>query len=179
MIEMNERDTTPASSTEEVWMPPTNTKTRERYEVSPVGYVRVANGRTVLEILPDFVPALKELEHFSHVQILWWFSSCADRESRTTTQFDEMPFDAPPLGVFACRAPKRPNPIGLTTARLLEVDPAEGQVVVGDIDAFDGTPILDLKGYLPHCDRVKTVKVPDWASHWPEWLAEEGLGLPE
>jgi len=154
-------------------------KAGETYEVSPVGYVRREVGRAVLEILPAYVRALEELEHFSHVQILWWFSACGDRESRATIQFDEMPFDAPPLGVFACRAPKRPNPIGLTTARMTAVDAEAGRVEVADIDAFDGTPILDLKGYLPHCDRVKTPDVPEWASHWPEWLPEEGLGLPD
>lgn len=156
------------------------TNAGETYEVSPVGYVRRESGGAVLEILPAYAPALKELGHFSHVQILWWFSKCQDEEARATMQFNEMPFDAPPLGVFACRAPKRPNPIGLTTARIVEVDRSQGRVVIGDIDAFDGTPILDLKGYLPHCDRVRTVDVPDWACHWPQWLPEEeDSGLPE
>jgi tRNA-Thr(GGU) m(6)t(6)A37 methyltransferase TsaA len=177
-MEMGNRDTTQAGLMKEVGMAITM-NSEERFDVSPVGYVRREDERTVLEILPAFIPALTELEHFSHVQILWWFSACGDRESRKTTQFDEMPFDAPRLGVFACRAPKRPNPIGLTTARIAEVDRSAGRVVIGEIDAFDGTPILDLKGYLPHCDRVKNVDVPEWASHWPQWLAEEGLGVPE
>ena len=175
---MGDRDISEGNGSKEVGMATPWRQANETYEISPVGYVRREEGRALLEILPDFVPALKELETFSHVQILWWFNASGDQESRRTTEFDEMPFDAPALGVFACRAPQRPNPIGLTTARIVEVDLPEGQVVIGDIDAFDGTPILDLKGYLPHYDRVKTVDVPDWASHWPQWLPEEGLGLP-
>jgi tRNA-Thr(GGU) m(6)t(6)A37 methyltransferase TsaA len=133
----------------------------------------------MLDILPDFIPALKELEHFSHVQILWWFSQFEDEVHRQTTQFKDAPFDAPVLGVFACRAPTRPNPIGLTTAKILQVDHGEGQVEIADIDAFDGTPILDLKAYLPVCDRVQNLRVPSWASAWPQWLPEDGLSLVE
>jgi tRNA-Thr(GGU) m(6)t(6)A37 methyltransferase TsaA len=133
----------------------------------------------MLDILPAFAPALKELEHFSHVQVVWWFSQFDDGENRQTLQFEDMPFDAPVLGVFACRAPKRPNPIGLTTARILRVDRDQGLVEIGDIDAYDGTPILDLKAYLPLCDRVRNVRVAGWAAGWPEWLPEDGLGLEQ
>ncbi|MDZ7739067.1 MAG: TrmO family methyltransferase [Bacteroidales bacterium] len=91
----------------------------------------------------------------------------------------KMPFDAPILGVFASRAPMRPNPIGLTTAKIVRVDHDEGWVQVADVDAFDGTPILDMKGYLPHCDRVRNVRVPAWAAYWPDWVPEEGLGLED
>lgn len=156
-----------------------STRDPETFRLSPVGYVRRKNGETILDILPAFITALKELENFSHVQVFWWFSESGDETHRRTTQFEDMPFDAPVLGVFASRAPVRPNPIGLTTVKILRVDHDEGQVEVADIDAFDGTPILDLKGYLPHCDRVRDVRVPDWASHWPQWLPEEGLGLED
>ncbi len=156
-----------------------STQRAETYEIFPVGSVRRESGRTFLDILPEFAPALKELAGFSHVQVFWWFDKFADEASRQTTQFDQMPFEAPPLGVFACRAPMRPNPIGLTTARILAVDQDEGRIEIADIDAFDGTPVLDLKAYMPSCDRVKTVRVPDWAAGWPQWLPEEGLGLEE
>lgn len=73
----------------------------------------------------------------------------------------------------------RPNPIGLTTAKIVRVDHYKGWVQVADVDAFDGTPILDMKGYLPHCDRVRNVRVPPWAAHWPHWVPEEGLGLED
>lgn len=151
----------------------------ESYHIFPVGYVRREDGRTVLDILPAFAPALKELDGFSHVQVFWWFSEFEDDVYRQTTQFDRTPFEAPLLGVFACRSPVRPNPIGLTTAKIVHIDHDAGEVEVANIDAFDGTPILDLKAYIPSCDRVQNVRVPDWASDWPSWLPEEGLGLEE
>ncbi|MFP4395697.1 MAG: tRNA (N6-threonylcarbamoyladenosine(37)-N6)-methyltransferase TrmO [Anaerolineales bacterium] len=151
----------------------------ESYKIFPVGHVRREEGRTVLKILPAYAPALKELERFSHVQVFWWFSQFQNEMYREITQSEHAPYDAPVLGVFACRSPVRPNPIGLTTAKILRVDHEAGEVEINDIDAFDGTPILDLKAYFPSCDRVKDVRVAEWAAEWPEWLPEEGLGLEE
>lgn len=151
----------------------------ETYRAFPVGYVRRESERTLLDILPAYAPALQELEGFSHVQVLWWFSQFDDEAYRQVTQTEHAPYEAPTLGVFACRSPVRPNPLGLTTAPILHIAHEAGVVEVGNIDAFDGTPILDLKAYVPSCDRVQIVRVPDWAGHWPEWLPEEGLGLEE
>jgi tRNA-Thr(GGU) m(6)t(6)A37 methyltransferase TsaA len=149
------------------------------YEVFPVGYIRRGDERTYLEILEPYVPALKELEGFSHVQVFWWFSEFQDDMYRGITQSDKAPYEAPVMGVFACRSPVRPNPIGLTTAKILNVDQAAGVVEIANIDAFDDTPVLDLKAYIPVCDRVEKVHVPAWAADWPEWMPEEGLGLED
>jgi tRNA-Thr(GGU) m(6)t(6)A37 methyltransferase TsaA len=149
------------------------------YEIFPVGYVRREGKRTYLEILEPYVPALKELERFSHVQVFWWFSQFQDEMYRGVTQSEHAPYEAPVLGVFACRSPVRPNPIGLTTAKILSVDGNKGIVEIVNVDAFDDTPILDLKPYFPSCDRVKDVRVAEWAADWPEWLPEEGLGLDD
>jgi tRNA-Thr(GGU) m(6)t(6)A37 methyltransferase TsaA len=151
----------------------------ETFEVSPIGYVRRNGGRTYLEILEDYVPALKELEHFSHVQVFWWFSEFDDEMFRGVTQSDQAPYEAPVLGVFACRSPVRPNPIALTTAKILKVDHEQGVVDIANIDAYDGTPLLDLKAYIPSSDRVKDVSVPQWCADWPEWMPEEGLALED
>jgi len=152
---------------------------RETYEVFPIGYVRRDKERTYLEILEPYIPALKELERFSHVQVFWWFSGFDDEMYRGITQSDQAPYEAPVLGVFACRSPVRPNPIGLTTAEILSVGQDAGVVEIANIDAFDDTPVLDLKPYIPACDRVKEVRVPAWAADWPEWLPDEGLGLED
>jgi tRNA-Thr(GGU) m(6)t(6)A37 methyltransferase TsaA len=151
----------------------------ETYEVFPVGYVRRSGGRTTLEILAPYVPALKELDRFSHVQVLWWFSKFDDEMYRRVTQNEHAPYDAPVLGVFACRSPVRPNPIALTTAEIVSIDPEEGTVEIVNIDAFDGTPVVDLKPYIPVCDRAERVRVGEWAADWPQWLPEEGQGLEE
>jgi tRNA-Thr(GGU) m(6)t(6)A37 methyltransferase TsaA len=151
----------------------------ETYEVFPVGYVRRDNGRTYLEILEPYTPALKELEQFSHVQVLWWFNRFDDDLYRAITQSEHAPYEAPVMGVFACRSPVRPNPIALTTAQILSVDQGKGMVEIANIDAHDDTPVLDLKAYIPVCDRVKDVSVGPWCAEWPEWMPEEGLGLEE
>ena len=57
------------------------------------------------------------------------------------------------------------------------MDEAGGQVQVQNIDALDGTPVIDLKAYFPVSDRVKDARLPDWLVGWPEWFPEEGLGL--
>jgi tRNA-Thr(GGU) m(6)t(6)A37 methyltransferase TsaA len=152
---------------------------RETFEIFPIGYTRRAGGRTYLEIYKPFIPALKELERFSHVQVFWWFSEFDDDAYREIMQSEHAPYDAPTLGMFACRSPVRPNPIALTTAEILSVDHEKGQVEIVNIDAFDDTPIIDLKPYIPVSDRVKKVRVPEWAADWPQWLPEEGLGLEE
>jgi len=79
--------------------------------------------------------------------------------------------------VFGTRAVYRPNPIGLTVCKVIRVDEEKGEVKVGDIDAYDGTSVVDLKAYFPVCDRVQEAWIPEWLSHWPEWMPEEGLGL--
>ena len=80
-------------------------------------------------------------------------------------------------GVFACRSEYRPNPIAVTTCKVLDVDEENGVVKIADIDAYDGTRILDLKPYFPVCDRVKDARIPDWVDFGIDWLPENGLGL--
>ncbi len=60
---------------------------------------------------------------------------------------------------------------------MLKVDEKNGIIEVSDIDAYDGTPIVDLKAYFPVCDRVKEARIPKWLSNWPEWMPEQGIGL--
>ena len=149
------------------------------YQIFPVGHIRRNDGRTTLEILEPYVPALKELDGFSHVQVFWWFSEFDGEMYRGIMQSDHAPYDAPVLGMFACRSPVRPNPIALTTAEILDVDHEKGVVEIVNIDAFDGTPVIDLKPYIPVCDRVKDVQMPEWAADWPQWLPDEGQSLEE
>ncbi len=153
---------------------------RETVKLFPIGYVRRQNEKIHLEILKPYIPALKELENFGYVQVFWWCNHFQEEEYRETLQnkppYDE---DTPTTGVFASRSPARPNPIGLTTAKILNVDHDKGIVDIADIDAFDETPVIDLKAYFPICDRVKQAKVPQWIAHWPEWMPEEGIGLME
>lgn len=134
--------------------------------------------RTIyLEILEPFQPAMKQLDHFSHIMVFWWADKY-DNEKSCSIMQTKSPYAKDKLtGVFATSAEYRPDPIAMTTCKMLEVDEKNGTIEVADIDADDGTPIVDLKAYFPVCDRVKESKIPKWLSDWPEWVPEQGIGL--
>lgn len=96
------------------------------------------------EIDPAFHAAMADLDGFSHLILLYWLGP--QRPALTVTP----PFDGQPRGLFATRAPARPNPIGLSVVRLLGVAP--GVLRVCNLDCLDGTPLLDVKPYLPSTD---------------------------
>ena len=117
--------------------------------------------RAWLEIYPEFAPGLKGLQDFSHLWVFYWFHENDTPEQRRTLQVHPRRNPANPLtGVFACRSPERPNLIGLTACRLIQV---QGNVVeVADLDARDGTPILDLKPYIPASEAIPAAATPEW-----------------
>lgn len=95
----------------------------------------------VLEILPHLEAGLTDIEGFSHLFVIWVFDRSSDYELLATP-----PMDTRPHGVFATRAPRRPNPIGLTVVELLRREGSK--LYVRGVDMLDGTPILDIKPYL-------------------------------
>jgi tRNA-Thr(GGU) m(6)t(6)A37 methyltransferase TsaA len=151
----------------------------ETYQVSAIGHVRRSEDGIYLDIQEALRPALTCLDGFSHVIVLWWCSQFDTEEYRTMLHTRPPYAEDKDTGVFATRAPYRPNPIALTTCKIVAVDEEQGVVRVDDIDAYDGTPILDLKAYFPVSDRVRDAHIPEWLSGWPEWMPDEGLGLME
>jgi tRNA-Thr(GGU) m(6)t(6)A37 methyltransferase TsaA len=145
------------------------------FDARSIGMIHAdeAAGEYALEILLPFRPALKQLDQFSHVMVIWWAALCDDEENRSLTQVCPPYAEEHLTGIFATRSPARPNPIGVTTCRILSVDEQTGVVRVAYIDAMDTTPILDLKAYFPTSDRVKAPHIPEWLSGWPEWMPEE------
>jgi len=149
----------------------------EGYKVFPIGRIRRRKGHVDLEIAERFRPGLRMLDGFSHVIVIWWAHLVDDEESRAVLTCEPPYAEGHLTGVFACRAEYRPNPIALTPSRVLSVDEVGGVVRINDIDALDGSPVLDLKAYFPVVDRVRDARIPDHLEGWPEWLPEEGLGL--
>lgn len=147
------------------------------FQTFPIGYVRRSSEGVRLQISKPFRPALKQLEHFSHVMVFWWAHKHDNERSRRALQCEPPYAKGKTTGVFATRAEYRPNPISMTTCKILKVDETRGIVEVADIDAYDSTPIVDLKAYFPVCDRVKCATIPSWLSDWPEWMPETGIGL--
>jgi tRNA-Thr(GGU) m(6)t(6)A37 methyltransferase TsaA len=107
----------------------------------------------------DLTEALDDLDGFSHVIVLFWMHKVKSRKAPIKVR--PMGRKAASLvGVFASRSPNRPNRIGKTTARLLE---RRGNIlrVIG-LDALDGTPVIDIKPYMPGYDSVENAEVPNW-----------------
>jgi tRNA-Thr(GGU) m(6)t(6)A37 methyltransferase TsaA len=99
----------------------------------------------VLHIDPAYAGGLRDLDGFSHVVVIYHLHLVHGYD------LSVVPFlDVEARGIFATRSPKRPNPIGLSIFRLLRIEDA--RVYVRDVDAVDGSPILDLKPYVPAFD---------------------------
>ena len=152
---------------------------QEAYTIHPIGVVRRLADEILLQILEPYRPGLKQLEHFSHVIVLWWADKMDNEEFRCMLQCHPPYAEEYLTGVFATRAEYRPNPVALTTCKILAVDEGTGLLTVANIDAYDGTPIVDLKAYFPVCDRVQQARIPAWLADWPEWMPDEGLGFYE
>jgi tRNA-Thr(GGU) m(6)t(6)A37 methyltransferase TsaA len=128
----------------------------------PVGKVIKDAGKTTIEIHKDYADALLGLNQFSHVVVLYWFDKNDTPEKRKTLRVHPRNNKSNPLtGVFATRSPRRPNLIGLSTCRILSVK--KNVIQIDSIDAFDGTPVLDLKPYVPRMDKVHDASGPKWA----------------
>jgi tRNA-Thr(GGU) m(6)t(6)A37 methyltransferase TsaA len=149
----------------------------ETYQLQPIGTVHRSRDRVRLEIDPAYRPALKQLEHFSHVMVFWWADRFDSEQYRRELQCTPPYAEEHLTGVFATRSPYRPNPIAMTTCKLLSSDEETGVVHVANIDAHEGTQIIDLKAYFPVCDRVRDARLPEWLAGWPEWMPENGLDL--
>ena len=105
-----------------------------------------------VEILAEFQSGLKDLDGFSHIILLYHFHMV------TRCNLRVVPFlDTEPRGLFATRAPTRPNPIGLSVVRLNHIE--GGVLSVLDIDILDGTPVLDIKPYVTEFDERTTVSM--------------------
>jgi tRNA-Thr(GGU) m(6)t(6)A37 methyltransferase TsaA len=133
----------------------------ESFQVFPVGVVRKRQAACWIEIFAPYADALLGLAGFSHIQVLFWFHKNDTAQRRKTLRVHPRKDKNNPLsGVFATHSPLRPNPIGLT---LCQIKSIEGlQIKIEDIDAFDETPVIDIKCYIPSSVAESTIRLPDW-----------------
>jgi tRNA-Thr(GGU) m(6)t(6)A37 methyltransferase TsaA len=133
------------------------------FQLRPVGRVEKKGDATRLRIDEGCAEALKGLEDWSHVWVFYWFDKNDTPEKRGIRQVRPRGNSKNPLtGVFACRAPVRPNLIAMSLCKVLSVE--GGVVRIDRIDAFDNTPVLDLKPYIPSIDRPRQgdIRQPKW-----------------
>jgi len=141
-----------------------------------VGTVRTSAGEASDEVwggveseilvVEPFARGLEGIEQWSHVIVVYWMHEADFNPERDLVRRPRGRDDMPEAGIFAQRARHRPNPIGLTAVRLIGRD---GNVVrVRGLDAIDGTPVLDIKPYVPVYDRVDDSAVPAWMNRLME-----------
>lgn len=129
--------------------------------LKPIGVVKHQGQKILLEIFPPYAPALDGLAGFSHVWVFYWFHENDNPEDRATLKVHPRRDPANPLtGVFATRSPVRPNLIGLSVCRIMQI--SGNTVEVAKLDAREGSPILDLKPYIPQGDSLPDAGTPDW-----------------
>ena len=114
-------------------------------EGMPIQPSGAAGVRGRVQVLPEYRPGLLDLEGFSHIILLYHFHRSQGFRLQVTPFLDDQVH-----GLFATRAPRRPNPIGLSIVKLLGVE--GGELLVENIDVLDGTPLLDIKPYAPRFD---------------------------
>jgi len=142
---------------------------KESCHLHPIGHVEQTVGDAevprrrrdlVCDVVlsPELAPALDGIEEYSHLFVLFWLHRLAGKTCRLRVHprgREELPL----TGVLATRSPHRPNPIGLAVCELLER--SHNRLTVRRLDAYDGTPVLDIKPYDWY-DRIERPKVPAW-----------------
>lgn len=122
--------------------------------IQPSGADGIKGSITLKE---QYIEGLKDLEGFSHIYVLYHFHQAQAAQLTVTPFMDENSH-----GIFATRAPRRPNAIGLSVLRLTNI--VGQQLQIENVDILDGTPILDIKPYVPDFDHV-TVDSIGWLDH--------------
>ena len=145
----------------------------KRIEMSPIGFVRrtvsnedVRDRSLVSEIVlvGDLAPALDGIEEWSHIYVIYWLDRVS-RAEEPVLHFPGTRTESPALGILATRAPIHLNPIGLTLVELIRRE--KNVLLVRGLDAYDGTPVLDIKPY-PDWEQGRFIVVTDFRV--PEWL---------
>ena len=141
---------------------------KKRIILKPIGFVRteavgdeVKDKSRISQIIlrNELAEALEGIAEFSHLFVLFWLHEVTSEERKTLKVHPRGREDLPLLGIFATRTNLRPNPIGLALVELLKVK--DNVLTVRGLDAFDKTPVLDLKPF-DFWDMAKDAKVPRW-----------------
>jgi len=137
-------------------------------ELHFIGIVEKAGEQEArVRVFPEFCAGLKGIEDFSHLIILYWIHlRDNEEERRTLLVFPKRHAVNAKTGVFACRSPSRPNPIGLCVVELLKVEKCV--LTLKGLDAFEGSPIIDIKPYIPRADFIPNARVSEWTWHGPK-----------
>ena len=127
---------------------------------TPIQPCRAGGMEGFIKMNADYVPGLKDLEGFDRIWLVFWCHRASHAKMRVVPYRDTVE-----RGLFATRAPSRPNPLGLSCVRLLRID---GDVLrIGEVDILDNTPLLDIKPYVPQYDNYP-VQHCSWVDSVPD-----------
>ncbi|MBS7655652.1 tRNA (N6-threonylcarbamoyladenosine(37)-N6)-methyltransferase TrmO [Candidatus Bathyarchaeota archaeon] len=128
-----------------------------------IGIVESVNELSRIRIFQEFCDGLQNLNDFSHIIIFYWFHLRDNEQDRRVLKVvPKRHPSAPQVGVFASRSPSRPNPIGFSIVELVKIE--DCVLTVKGLDAFEGSPIIDIKPYLLE-EFISNAKAPKWAMH--------------
>lgn len=119
---------------------------------APIQSIAARDVEGVIEVFPQYAEGLRDIEGFSHLILIYHFHLAKEPSLVVKPYLDDVGH-----GVFATRAPARPNPIGISVVRLVRVDGTRLRVT--GVDILDGTPVLDIKPYVPQFDATETEKI--------------------
>lgn len=114
---------------------------------------------SAIEVDQSLAEGLDGLEEFSHLIIIYWMHQVVSSPLSLKVHPMRRP-DLPLVGLFATRSPRRPNTLGMTVVKFLRRE--DNILYVEGLDALDGTPVVDIKPYLPHGDAVPNASVATW-----------------
>jgi len=133
----------------------------DEYTIYPVGFVRKENGNTWIDIAKKYTDALLGLEGFSHINVFYWFHKNDNPENRNILRVHpRRDPDNPLTGVFATHSSMRPNLIAFSLCKILSI--RGNRIDIDDIDALDGSPVIDIKCYIPSTRSFSDLRLPDW-----------------
>lgn len=138
-------------------------------KLKPIGFTKNQEKKhfggwheVVTELIIDeqYKDALDGLEDYSHLIVIYWMHQVEACDIRHVPQGKVG--EVPEVGIFACRCPQRPNPIGISTVEILSIK--DNIITVKGLDVIKDTPILDIKPYTPQYDTITNAKTPDWVN---------------
>ncbi len=118
----------------------------------PIQPIAAEGIKGYIELLPEYVEGLSDLEGFSHITLLYHFHKIKGYKLKVVPFLDKQE-----RGIFSCKAPKRPNPIGTSTVKLLSIE--GNKIYIEQVDMLDGTPLIDIKPFYPRYDNRENVSI--------------------
>ncbi|MBW2407990.1 MAG: tRNA (N6-threonylcarbamoyladenosine(37)-N6)-methyltransferase TrmO [Deltaproteobacteria bacterium] len=134
---------------------------KDRYDIFPVGVIKKDSETVRIEIFKEYRDALLRLDDFSHITVCYWFHENDTLKKRKTLQVHPRKNKKNPLsGVFATHSPLRPNLIAISICKILSIK--DTTIFIEKIDAFDGSPVIDIKCFIPSRTLTSDIRLPDW-----------------